>query len=92
MQEIPSGEARLQIQTVSDGEFLRVDVSDNGRGIPTEKIPRIFGPFFTTKPTGLGLGLSISRSIVENHRGQLTVVSKPGNGTTFSFTLPIQLR
>ncbi len=91
MQDVPPGEAQLVIRTSTDGEFLRVDVSDKGKGIPPEQIPRIFGPFFTTKSTGIGLGLSISRSIVENHHGQMSVESIVGKGTTFRFTLPVPL-
>ncbi len=89
MQDVSAGDAQLVIRTSADGEFLRIDVSDSGQGIPPEQMSRLFGPFFTTKPNGMGLGLSISRSIVENHRGQMSVVSNLGQGTTFSFTLPV---
>jgi two-component system sensor kinase FixL len=92
MQEVPPAAARLVIRSARQGDCLRVDVSDNGKGIPTAQRPQLFGPFFTTKPTGMGLGLSISRSIVENHRGQITVDSELGRGSTFSFTLPVPQR
>ena len=89
MQEIPPSEARLAIRTSLDGDFERIDVSDTGKGISPEQISQLFTPFFTTKPSGMGLGLSISRSIIENHGGTLSVASNVGQGTTFSFTLPV---
>ena len=89
MHGTPPSTSQLVIRTSLDGKFLRVDVSDTGNGVPVEQISQLFVPFFTTKPTGMGLGLSISRSIVENHRGQMSVKSTVGLGTTFSFTLPV---
>lgn len=65
-------------------------VRDSGRGIPGEHLDRIFDPFYTTKPDGLGVGLSISRSIVELHRGQLTAVNHPAGGAEFIVTLPAE--
>lgn len=89
MQGIPPADARLSLSTSKVGEFVRVDVSDNGKGIAPDELGRLFGPFFTTKPSGMGLGLSISRSIIENHNGAITVESTPGRGTTFRFSLPV---
>jgi len=63
-------------------------VRDTGPGIPPEILPRIFEPFFTTKATGTGLGLSISYGIVREHLGTVDVESRPGQGTTFTLTLP----
>jgi two-component system, LuxR family, sensor kinase FixL len=67
---------------------VEFSVSDSGPGIQCEKLRHVFEPFFTTKPSGMGLGLSISRSIVEAHGGRIWVVNNAGEGATFRFTLP----
>jgi PAS domain S-box-containing protein len=69
---------------------IQIEVSDRGRGI--ESPDRIFEPFFTTKPNGMGMGLAICRSIVESHGGRLWVESNQPEGTTFIFTLPIEVK
>ena len=68
---------------------MRVEVSDQGAGIPKELMPRVFEPFFTTKARGTGLGLAVVRRIVEDHRGEVQIHSEPGRGTTFAFRLPL---
>jgi len=88
MHELKSRRHTLSIRTSLDAEFITISVGDTGPGIAPDKLAGLFDPFFTTKPTGLGLGLSISRSIVEQHGGRMTVESSPA-GTTFSFTLPL---
>jgi PAS domain S-box-containing protein len=75
---------------LQDGQ-LQFSVSDTGVGLPTEKMDQIFSAFFTTKPQGSGMGLAISRSIVESHGGQLWASANSGGGATFHFTLPIQV-
>jgi len=75
---------------LQDGQ-LQFSVSDTGVGLPTEKMDQIFSAFFTTKPQGSGMGLAISRSIVESHGGQLWATANDGRGATFHFTLPIQV-
>ncbi len=67
---------------------VRFNVTDNGEGIPPEKLPHVFDPFFSTRADGMGMGLAISRTIVEAHQGRLSVESTPGLLTTFQFTLP----
>ena len=69
--------------------LVEVQVSDEGEGIPPELLDRVFDPFVTTKPRGLGLGLALAHRIVEEHRGALRVASTPGKGTTFSAHVPI---
>jgi PAS domain S-box-containing protein len=71
-----------------EGRQVIISVSDTGTGLPPERAERIFDAFFTTKAHGIGMGLRISRSIVESHGGQLWVADNSPHGTTFSFTLP----
>jgi C4-dicarboxylate-specific signal transduction histidine kinase len=78
----------LTIVTRPESAGVRVEVIDNGVGIEKEKLESIFQPFYTTKGNGMGLGLSISRSIIKNHGGQLFAQPNHGSGTTFYFTLP----
>jgi two-component system NtrC family sensor kinase len=83
-------ENRVRVWLHEDPRGVVVEVADNGPGIPASMQKRLFEPFFTTKPSGegTGLGLFISRSIVESHAGTITVASEPGHGTTFSLILP----
>jgi PAS domain S-box-containing protein len=72
-------------------EYLTISVSDSGVGLPAEQEEQIFDAFFTTKPHGLGMGLRISRSIVESHGGRLWAANNSPHGASFSFTLPIPI-
>lgn len=89
MLEQPRHRRRIVLSTCRVAQDVRIAVSDQGHGIPPEQLEQIFAPFFTTKPDGLGLGLNICRTIVEAHRGSMTVVNDAGGGATFSFILPI---
>ena len=88
---MPKG-GTLEVSTEFDGisEQGVVRVKDNGSGIPPEVLPRIFDPFFTTKEdqNRTGLGLAVAASIVEQHAGEITVRSEPGEGTEFRVALP----
>jgi signal transduction histidine kinase len=81
--------ARAATNGMTRGATATVRVRDNGCGIPADKIDRIFNPFFTTKEKGTGLGMAISRKIVEAHEGAIDVVSETGTGTEFLVTLPL---
>ena len=70
------------------GRYIKISVQDQGTGIPTEHLPRIFDPYFTTKQKGSGLGLASVFAIIGNHHGHIAVESKPGVGTTFTIYLP----
>lgn len=73
---------------LSSGERPYIRIEDNGTGIEQEVLDRIFIPFFTTKPTGSGIGLTISRQIMHLHRGTITVSSEPGKGSIFTLLFP----
>jgi signal transduction histidine kinase len=83
------GHRSVLVTTRADGQQVELAVRDAGTGISASELPRIFTPFYTTKPTGLGMGLAISRSIVEAHGGRITAESNPGGGATFRCRLPI---
>ncbi|HBC88787.1 MAG TPA: hypothetical protein DCZ94_17735 [Lentisphaeria bacterium] len=73
---------------LNPGNYIRIEVSDNGAGVPAEDLEKIFGPYFTTKETGTGLGLSICSWIVKNHGGSITASPGPSSGTVFTVLLP----
>ncbi len=83
---------KLAIQTTKQDDTLNVLVKDTGVGIPKKDISNLFTPLFTTKATGIGLGLVICKQIVEGHHGTITVESKAGEGSTFIVKLPIQAK
>lgn len=86
-QDVPHPKIELSAGINTEGKTY-LQVSDNGTGIPADVQERIFIPFFTTKPSGSGIGLSISRQIMHIHRGNLTVVSETGQGSRFLLTFP----
>jgi len=84
------GPQRLTIRAMAlDDKHVRVEVCDSGIGLPPGTEDRVFDPFFTNKPDGLGIGLSISRSIIESHGGTIEAKANPDRGATFFFTLPV---
>jgi len=89
MSGMPSAERRITVSTVRDGNSADLSVSDVGPGIPVEKLKEVFEPFFTTKAQGMGLGLSIARTIVEAHGGQLSAENQAGRGAAFRIRLPL---
>jgi C4-dicarboxylate-specific signal transduction histidine kinase len=74
---------------VDAARAVEIAVSDTGHGIAAEKLAHVFDPFFTTKPNGMGMGLPISRTIVESHGGRMWAENNNGSGATFRFTLPL---
>jgi two-component system sensor kinase FixL len=82
-------ERRTTVTTRKDGAAVHVSVKDSGWGIPVGDIARIFDPFYTTKSSGLGMGLSIARSLIEAHGGQLWAENNKDGGATFTFTVPV---
>jgi two-component system, LuxR family, sensor kinase FixL len=80
---------KLDVATRLDGDMAVVSVSDTGPGLAPEAAERLFQPFFTTKATGMGVGLSISRTIVEAHGGRIWTEPNPGGGAVFLFRIPL---
>jgi two-component system sensor kinase FixL len=91
MKDVPVNEREIQLWVAAEGDHsLRVGVSDCGTGVPGEILERVFEPFYTTKGEGLGMGLAISRSIIEVHGGKLWAeCNAPKPGMTFCFTVPL---
>jgi signal transduction histidine kinase len=91
MDVMPDG-GILTVKSYLAGRYVAVSISDNGKGIRAEILPRIFNPFFTTKDkvSGAGLGLSVSLGIIERHGGKIDVESSVGEGTKFTVRLPIR--
>ena len=86
-----SGELTITSKKTAYG-LLQISVSDSGIGIAPDRTDRIFEAFFTTKPQGTGMGLSISRTIVESHSGRLWASANTGRGATFHFSLPAEAK
>jgi PAS domain S-box-containing protein len=93
MSTIEDRPRELLIRTESDEENqIRLSVKDSGVGIPRQSADKIFQAFYTTKPDGMGIGLSVSRSIIEAHQGRMWATPNDGPGCTFSFAIPCGLR
>ncbi|MEK7822630.1 MAG: ATP-binding protein, partial [Nitrospirota bacterium] len=80
----------LKVNITPNGREVDIAISDTGKGISQEEISRLFDPFYTTKPMGMGLGLAISKKIIEDHGGRIMVESEISKGTTFTVSLPMK--
>jgi len=89
-QKTQTKQRQLSIQSCLDNHHIVVRIKDNGPGIEPADQAKILTPFYTSKTTGMGMGLSICQSIVKAHDGELSFNSEPGKGTTFYFSLPLQ--
>ena len=85
---MPEG-GKLTVSLKPDGEFVRVEVTDSGMGMPEEILDKVFKPFFSTKKDGTGLGLTLVKRIMEEHDGKIEIDSRQGQGTTVSLLFPI---
>jgi len=88
---IPADRLRSTLR-LKERDYLRISIADTGVGIPEELKDRIFEPFFSTKPSGTGLGLAVAYGVVKNHGGTIEVRSEPGKGSTFLIYLPVAER
>jgi C4-dicarboxylate-specific signal transduction histidine kinase len=88
MESVTDRERRLQVTSREDNGGVRVDVQDSGPGVALDDIDRAFAPFYTTKAHGMGMGLSISRSLIEAHGGTLKARRAEPFGMIFSFVVP----
>jgi two-component system sensor histidine kinase HydH len=82
-----NGELKVDINP--NVQNVDITIADTGKGISHQEITKIFDPFYTTRPAGVGLGLAISKKIIEDHGGSIEVESKLSEGTTFKISLPI---
>ena len=87
MDAMPEG-GTLTLRTAQNGNHVKVEVSDTGKGLTPEECDRLFTPYYTSKEHGTGLGLAIVQSVVSDHGGKISVRSEPGNGATFLIELP----
>ena len=83
------GEIRIETARAERPDWIRLRVADTGPGIPPEDITKVFDPFYTTKRTGTGLGLSVTYGIIREHGGTVDVTSRPGAGTAFTLEFPV---
>ncbi|MFT3734816.1 MAG: PAS domain S-box protein [Rhodocyclaceae bacterium] len=89
MNDTPASERQLRVSVARLPDSIEISVSDRGCGIPAESLEKLYSPFFTTKPEGMGMGLNICRSIIEWHRGRLSFIPNPAGGTIFQVSLPL---
>jgi signal transduction histidine kinase len=85
----PPRSPAVTVRSRVDGRRIAIAIEDNGNGIPVEVLPKIFEPLFSTKGFGIGLGLPTVKQIIDQHHGEMEVTSRPGEGTTVTFWLPL---
>jgi PAS domain S-box-containing protein len=89
MEQTPLAQRAIEVETQAGADVVSLSVRDHGHGIPPEQLATVFHPFFSTKATGLGIGLSICRRIIENHAGVIEARNGEDSGAHFSFSLPV---
>ena len=90
MAGLPEEKRQIVVRTgLGDNGTVKVAVADSGSGIPVDSLPKLFEPFFTAKKDGMGMGLSIARTIVEAHCGKIWAENNSAAGATFYFTMPV---
>jgi two-component system sensor histidine kinase DctS len=89
MQDTPADQKQLLVELGCADGYAHISIADRGCGIDAAIAEKLFDPLFTTKAEGMGMGLAICRSVVENHRGRLSFEANPGGGTVFRILLPL---
>jgi signal transduction histidine kinase len=89
MTHLEKSQRKIVVRTAQNGDTAEIEIADNGPGIPAEKLGEVFEPFYTTKPNGMGMGLSIARTIIEAHGGEISVRNESVHGACFRITLPL---
>jgi C4-dicarboxylate-specific signal transduction histidine kinase len=89
MKDTPGENRIISIRTLSVETFAELSVSDRGTGITEDKLKEVFEPFFTSKAEGMGMGLSIARTIIEAHNGQISAKNRDDGGASFRIRLPL---
>ncbi len=89
MSAVPPAKRRVTVETARQVEFAEVSVGDTGPGIQAEDLKKVFEPFYSTKEQGMGMGLSIARTIIDAHNGRISVHNRAGTGALFRVTLPL---
>ena len=89
LEDFDNGEITISLMRNTEENFIKIQ--DNGKGIPNDKMDKIFIPFFSTKPNGTGIGLALSRQIIKLHNGQMNVLSKEQEGTTIIISIPVSI-
>ena len=92
MKDTPDENRIISIRTSRVEKFAELSVSDRGPGIPEDKLKEVFEPFFTSKAEGMGMGLSIARTIIEAHNGQIWAKNRDHGGASFRIKLPLVQR
>jgi two-component system NtrC family sensor kinase len=81
----------LKVTTRQKDGWSEIEFSDTGHGIVPENLEKLFQPFFTTRAKGIGLGLAVSKKIIDQHKGKIQINSDLGKGTTFTISLPTEI-
>ena len=90
MADAPAGQRKIVVSTAQvDDTFAEISISDRGPGISSDALDKVFDPFFTTKTEGMGMGLSIARTIVQAHGGRIWAENRATGGAVFRLTLPL---
>jgi signal transduction histidine kinase len=89
MEHLDKSQRKIAVRTALDGQFAEIEIADFGPGILAGKLKEVFEPFYTSKSSGMGMGLSIARTIVEAHSGTISAENRAGQGAVFRFRLPL---